>query len=128
MPFVKFVKEQRTDAVQIGISKHLTHEDALGDKKQARLGTGGIIQTNTISHLIPDTTLPFVSDASGKHPSRQTAWLENHGAARTQNPGIKEHLGDLCRLSRAGGSLDNHAVPLDERGNERLTQLLDGEI
>jgi hypothetical protein len=78
MALVKFVKNDGSHALEIGIGKQAPREYALGNKSQARTRTNYFFEPDLISNALPDLLGKFRCDSTRGKSGRNPSWFEHN--------------------------------------------------
>ena len=110
MPFVKFVEDDRADAVQVRISQHLAQQHAFGDITDPRGGGDDIVEPHLVADLAAEFHVSTLRDPRRKHTRWQPARLQDHHLAIAQQTAVEQHLRHLGRFARAGRRSENQTL------------------
>jgi hypothetical protein len=128
MALMKFVKEDRRDAAQLGILQELTKENSLGDESNSGLLRRDLLEPDLVSNLVAEAGVPFERDPLGEQARRQSPWLQDHDFALSEKLAVEQDLWNLSRFSRAGRRLENEASAFFQLPNDLVFELVNREI
>ena len=76
--FVKLVEDERGNAAQLRVLKHLPQQHAFGNETDARVGAGDVLEANLVADFAAKLGLAFPGDTRGQQTRRQPARLQDH--------------------------------------------------
>jgi hypothetical protein len=77
MTLVKFVENDRADAAERGVERHLTQENSLSHEADARFRAHARLEAYLVSNDVPERSADLLRDPFRKHTRRKTTGLEH---------------------------------------------------
>ncbi len=124
---VELVEHDDPDAAKLGVGDELAHQDSFGDKANAGIGPGDILEANLVADLPAHGLLQLVGDPNGGEACGDAPRLQDDDLPVAGREHGEQGRGDAGGLARAGRSFDDDASVLLEGSDDGGQAGIDGQ-